>query len=290
MKNPAKLLLLMVLGAHSLFAQEIATKFPAKKKMSVNPFRDKLKISYVTRSWEYQETAKAKMVMQESGFLQGVKASYTLDIGKEFFLRPEGSYIGGNTEYDGATWGGKKIKSEDRHVIANAELMIGYRPELSKQVSLTLGLSAHYRSLIHPRTKSPGSYRRVIGYQTVAATFSPTFRWASSSFFLTPLIRYDHLVKGVAKTYLERANSKYPNLKLRQKKGRGILYSLEAAVVLNKMTLKITPYFQSWKVKDSEQSQVYDIYNSETDQSESMYWMEPENKTSSFGADFSIAF
>jgi stalled ribosome alternative rescue factor ArfA len=199
---------------------EIEKSQPVDNSPQVYHPRHRWEISYIARKWDYSETTANKTLMAESGLLQGVRASYYRPLGHSlFFIKPAVSYIGGKTEYKGATWEGEGLHSEDRHVIADADLQVGAHKRLGNNVFGSLGVSAYFRRLIHPRTKSKGSYRREVDYKTVGFHLSSTYH--RNNLFITPIIRYDHLLEGKARAFLGKANSDYPNLKLEQKRKSG---------------------------------------------------------------------
>ena len=253
--------------------------------------KDKFFIGYNAEAWNYAEESRGAKLMNESGLLHGVKISYLYHPWEStYFINPSFSYSGGNSDYDGENWNGEKISNNDRKVMMDLDFKIGKNFHWNSNFITSFGLANYFRHFIHPKNKNAGSYRRENRYHSAGVFLSSTYIFSGGRFSLTPRARFDHLISGLAKPYFGKANPDFPNLKLKQKEGQGLYFSLKANYEFNKYSVSLEPYFRQWRIKQSEMSDAYTIFNPDIGMDETMQFVEPANETESYGLNLSLGF
>lgn len=92
------------------------------------------------------------------------------------------------------------------------------------------------------------------------------------------------LLSGKAKAFLGDDNPAYNNPEVRQSRGYGFRASVAGDFKIGQTVASIQPYFQFWRVEDSNYAKLA------KNPSDPYYVKEPQNETSAAGATASVLF
>ena len=255
-----------------------------------NPF----KVGLSTKNWKYTEYADGEQFMQDSGFLKGFNIGYQPVIKTQNMGNLEAdlsaSYVTGGTDYDGGLQGfnsdGDRISipysTDSKNSILTTRFMLGKVFSLNNGALLVPKIGFQYRKLKNPELPEDDyDYTREASYKTIPIGISfkkminTTLTFSSQLLFHTSFSGETYTqtsdVGGVDKTYM-------------QDDGTGYELSLDFALKFGRLKnreLVISPYYSSWKIKDSVKVPIADRPGYVS--------YEPENVTKSMGLDLSLA-
>lgn len=223
----------------------------------------------------YREEVSGARVMQEKAHMAGIQGRLTMALDPQWLARLSAEYARGDSKYTGSALGGSygslRASGIDRDKVQmQAEII--FMPATWQGSALSAGLLA--RRLTDDLQQIPGGYHRSnTGY---FATVGAEHRFAlSSAWYLTPTLRYLHLLDGTQKAGLEGG------LRLQQDRGRGIDVSASFQQVrADGSGITVRPFWRYLRIGAS------DTVTAPS----GMRYTEPKNTTQEIGIDLGWVF
>lgn len=216
--------------------------------------------------------------MREFGKLYGVSAAYERSYAeRRRFARFELDVLGGTITYDGRFQNGTPVKSgaTDRYWLLKGA--IGWNNDAETfRYAPYIGFAL--RSL-NDRIQGVGGYEREI-FQVYVPLGIELRRDLGGGWTGAALGGVDMLLSGSVKSHLSDVAPGAPDVTNRQSSGFGYHFALTATYPMDAFTLLIQPYFQHWRVDDSDIVPI----------SATQGVMEPMNKSKLFGLRIGAEF
>lgn len=227
----------------------------------------------------YQETYKEEVggsrVMQEKANMAGIQGRLTMAIDPQWLARLGAEYARGESKYTGAfqgsSYGSLQASGIDREKL-QVQAEVVFMPATWQGSALSAGLLA--RRLTDDLHQIPGGYERV--NTSYFATLGAEHRFAlSSTWQVTPALRYLHLIDGTQKADLDGG------LRLKQNRGHGIDVSATFQQVrADGSGMTVRPFWRQLRISASD---------AVTAPSGTRY-VEPKNTTQEIGLDLGWVF
>lgn len=237
-------------------------------------------VGYVFTSMRYQEQK-----MYDLTKMNGIAAAYNLYTSdKSWRFRGEVDYSQGTYKYYGSTWGGTPLTMNGTTDLANVRVTAGNAFPINATALFTPYSGLGYRFLKTDEDHISG-YKRHITYLylPVGADLS-LLPFKNQDIRVRANIEGQLLISGKAKAFLGETNPAFDNPVTRQSRGYGVKASVAGDFKIGKTVASIQPYFQFWRVEDSNYAKLA------KDPADPYYVIEPHNETSSAGATASVLF
>ena len=262
------------------YTEAIVVSLPSFYDNESKLLNSKFEVGYMFTSMRYQEQK-----MYDLAKLNGITAAYNwYNDDKSLRIRGEADYSQGNYKYFGQYWGGKPLTMEGTTDIANVRGLVGSAYPVSATVLATPYGGLGYRFTKTDEDHSAG-YKRHITYLylPVGADLS-MLPFKNQNIRVRANLEGQFLISGKAKAFMEEDDSRYNNPEVRQSRGYGFRASVAGDFKIGKTVASIQPYFQFWRVENSNLAKLM------KDPADPYYVREPYNETSAAGAVASVLF
>lgn len=274
-----KSFLFLLFCTTTAFAQttnSLSTTVLPRNPLYIN--KKQIEVGLHTANFDYVEPG----LMKDNGRLSGliVKGYFPL-AAPATLLRGDFEYLSGSGIYDGAFQDGTPLVSETQNRISNVRVLYGNQFVFENDSHAITYSGLGFRNLTNTQS-GPGSYKREISY-TYLPLGAEWSKQVSKKIIVGAGVEYDLFLSGTVKTHLSDVDSRLPDIENRQRSGTGYKVSAKFQWMLDSVTISLEPFYQSWKVADSDMKQVVadsKIYG----------FYEPENETKITGANLVVAF
>jgi hypothetical protein len=225
----------------------------------------RLSISPQVAYLRYSEPAVS---VKHWGYLSGVGVIYDFDRYDSRGISIEGRYLQGAMKYNSPTSGSLGNLTDELFESRAVYSLPSLTSRESLKVSIGVGYRRFYDDSRGLSTANAAGYRRLSQYLYVPLILKDSFVWNDHRFRV--VAEYDYLQKGRQKSYLQDNTTRTDRGAIvnDQRRGAGLRLSLLASI----QGWEIGPFFEQWRVADSDRTVAY-----------GSSWYEPKNKTTMFG-------
>jgi hypothetical protein len=221
--------------------------------------------------------------IEQDGMMYGIASSFTYR--KGLMARGEVRLAYGELDYDGSTWGGRRLSIDNiPNLVFEFRGTVGYDFAVSRNVTLTPYLGFAFRYLDdNAQEKYYGGYERESSY-----IYSPVGLEAAARFgrgwSLVAVAEYDLFWVGRQESHLSYYDRRLNDIENEQDSGYGLRGSVSIRKTAGRVTFALEPFIRYW-----------DIDKSDLD---TLTWKgtpigqayEPANETTEVGLMFNVVF
>lgn len=221
--------------------------------------------------------------IEQDGMMYGIASSFTYR--KGLMARGEARLAYGELDYDGSTWGGRRLSIDNiPNLVFEFRGTVGYDFAVSRNVTLTPYLGFAFRYLDdNAQEKYYGGYERESSY-----IYSPVGLEAAARFgrgwSLVAVAEYDLFWVGRQESHLSYYDRRLNDIENEQDSGYGLRGSVSIRKTAGRVTFALEPFIRYW-----------DIDKSDLD---TLTWKgtpigqayEPANETTEVGLMFNVVF
>jgi hypothetical protein len=225
-------------------------------------------------SYEYTEPD----LMKIDGMMYGVYLDYTYHSPNRIMLGGGIEFGRGDLTYTGSTWGGDPLESDTTDWLYELRALIGYDLPIQNIGWLTpfIGIGNRY---LNDDGEGDGSYEREIWYWYspfgLRLNTKPAPEWE-----INFTAEYDLFLDGEVSSQLSQVDPRLNDITVKQDGGYGLRFS----VGLNYGNFGVIPYYQYWKIDQSDE-EILTFYGYPLGTV-----VEPDNETKVFGLKIEYRF
>lgn len=227
---------------------------------------------------------KEPYLMQMKGVFYGINGAYSFYLGYDYFMKLDGRFAYGKTNYFSNNTGGFATKTPNK--LFETRVLLNRNIQICDKISLIPFAGVGYR---YKQDNSQGiktstghnGYLRKSNYYYLPVGVSMNYN-LPHGWNVNTTVEYDFLLEGKQKDY--RLQSKI--LKLNQSKGRGLRSEILLEKTFSRYILSIGPYINYWNIKDSDRS----FFICKCGANHKGYFYEPKNITKETGVKIKYTF